>query len=766
MQWRSRPFWLGLALIALPALIVVAVEVYQVVVNVPQLRRNQQLTAHSIEVITTARRLERAIQDAERGQRGFLITGDAAYLEPYETGIKEVSASFAGLKALTVDNSEQQLRWPILERQINIKLDELKRTIDARRNVGFDAARQIVETNVGVEAMRAINQILDAAEATESIRLQSRQALGDETETGTRTVSLIGGGIALVIIVTGVIILSRNFGRIVKSEQARRESEERLRLMISGIVDYAIFMLDLEGRVVFWNRGAERMKGYTAEEIIGRHFSCFYTSEDTEAEVPSRLLQEAARDGRASREGWRIRKDGSRFWANVLLTAIRDDEGVLRGFAKLTRDMTEQKKADSTIAQEREAREQAEDILRQAQKMDVLGQLTGGIAHDFNNMLGVIVGSLEVLQRRLQTDDPKIMDPIRSAWQAADRSAALTHGLLAFSRQQPLEPKSIDLNKLVAGMSGLLNRTLGENIEIETVLAAGLWTIAADINQLENALMNLAVNARDAMPKGGKLTIETGNTYLDEAYAWAHTEVTPGQYVMIAVTDTGTGMSEATIERAFEPFFTTKEPGQGTGLGLSQIFGFIKQSAGHVKIYSEPGEGTTVKLYLPRAPGGEIHAREQAAAPPPATQPRSETILIVEDNDLLLESVSTMLQEQGYCVLAARTGVAALQLLDAEKEVDLLFTDVGLPGGINGQQLANEARRRHPDLIVLFTTGYTQNAIIHQGRLDPGVEFIGKPFTYAALVDRIQRLLDAEPAKQSTSEDTSRTQRIRSAKAS
>jgi PAS domain S-box-containing protein len=746
-QWRSRPFWFGLALIALPALVVVGVEVYQVTVNVPEFRRSQQLVAHTIEVITTAQTLERAIQDAERGQHGFLITGNAAYLEPYETGVKEASASFSKLKALTVDNPEQPSRWPILEQQINIKLDELKRTVDARRDVGFDAARRIVETNVGADAMRAIDQIIDGVEAAENSLLKNRQALGNEAEDRTRIVSLIGAGIALIIIITGGVILSGYFGRILKSEQARRESEERLRLMISGIVDYSIFMLDPEGRVVFWNRGAERMKGYTADEIIGRHFSCFYTSEDMEADAPSRLLHAAARDGHASAEGWRIRKDESRFWANVLITAIRDDKGVLRGFAKLTRDMTAQKKAEVAIAQEREERERAEGILRQAQKMDVIGQLTGGIAHDFNNMLGVIVGSLEILQRRLHTDDPKILDPIRSASRAADRSATLTHGLLAFSRQQPLEPKPIDANKLVTGMSGLLNRTLGENIEIEAVLAAGLWTIVADINQLENGLMNLAVNARDAMPQGGKLTIETGNTYLDEVYARAHAEVTPGQYVMIAVTDNGLGMSEATIEKAFEPFFTTKELGRGTGLGLSQVFGFIKQSAGHIKIYSELGEGTTVKLYLPRAAGFDTYAREQAAAPRLAAQPRPETILIVEDNDLLLESVSTMLEEQGYRVLAARTGTVALQLLDSEKEVHLLFTDIGLPGGMNGRQLADEARRRHPDLIVLFTTGYTQNAIIHQGRLDPGVEFIGKPFTYAALVGRIQRLLDPEVAQ-------------------
>jgi CheY-like chemotaxis protein len=358
----------------------------------------------------------------------------------------------------------------------------------------------------------------------------------------------------------------------------------------------------------------------------------------------------------------------------------------------------------------------------------------------------VIIGNLEILERRLQTDDKKILDPIRSASLAAERSATLTQGLLAFSRQQPLEPGPIDVNRLVGGMSALLNRTLGENIEIETVLAAGLWVVSADINQLENALMNLAINARDAMPNGGKLTIETANTYLDETYASEHAEVTPGQYVMTAVTDTGIGMSEQMIEKAFEPFFTTKEPGRGTGLGLSQVYGFVKQSTGHIKIYSELGEGTTVKLYLPRAAGADVYALGQISAPQVRAQQRSETILVVEDNDLLLASVSTMLREHGYQVLTATSGSAALKLLESEKDARLLFTDVGLPGGLDGRQLADEARRRRPDLIVLFTTGYTRNAIIHQGRLDPGVEFIGKPFTYAALVAKLQRLLDPEAA--------------------
>ena len=378
--------------------------------------------------------------------------------------------------------------------------------------------------------------------------------------------------------------------------------------------------------------------------------------------------------------------------------------------------------------------------------MEVLGQLTGGIAHDFNNMLAVVTGSLEILQLRLQSDDPNIRDPIRMAMEGADRSAALTQRLLAFSRRQPLEPKPIDANKLVSGMSNLLHRALGEGISIETVLSAGLWTVFADVNQLESALLNLAVNARDAMPNGGKLTIETANAYLDEAYAAAHIEVTEGQYVMLAVTDTGVGMSEETIEKVFEPFFTTKAAGHGTGLGLSQVYGFVKQSEGHAKIYSELSEGTTLKLYLPRFANDNTDTRDPGRSEPASASERSETILLVEDNELLLASTTEMLQRHGYRVLTAADGSTALHTLEVEKDIQLLFTDVGLPGGLNGRQLADAARQLRPDLKVLFTTGYTRNAIIHQGRLDPGVELIAKPFTYAALLAKIRRVMGEEVA--------------------
>jgi CheY-like chemotaxis protein len=330
------------------------------------------------------------------------------------------------------------------------------------------------------------------------------------------------------------------------------------------------------------------------------------------------------------------------------------------------------------------------------------------------------------------------------ALKAVDRAATLTHRLLAFSRRQPLEPKAIDANRLVADMSELLRRTLGETINLETVLAGGLWRVEADPNQLETSLINLAVNARDAMPKGGRLTIETGNSYLDEAYVAKLVEpVPPGQYVMIAVSDTGTGMDPVTLERAFEPFFTTKEVGRGTGLGLSQVYGFVLQSKGYVRIYSELGVGTVVKLYLPRRTGAEVAT---GAAANPGTAPRAgrgETILVVEDHDDLRGYSTSALREMGYRVFEAPDAHAAMAVFDTDVQIDLLFTDVVLPGGMNGRELADAVATRRPDLKVLFTTGYTRNAIVHNGQLDQGIQLIGKPFTYSDLAAKVRAVLDS-----------------------
>ena len=519
------------------------------------------------------------------------------------------------------------------------------------------------------------------------------------------------------------------------AEARLRESEEQLRLLVQGVTDYALYMLDREGRVSSWNAGAERIKGYTRDEIVGHHFSRFYTEEERQAGVPTNGLQQAAFEGRWETEGWRVRKDGTRFWAHVVMDAIRNDAGELVGFAKITRDVTERKEAERELEAAREA-------LFQSQKMDAVGQLTGGVAHDFNNLLTVIIGGLDSIARSKPGDTARIRRALDTARHAADRAAGLTSRLLAFSRKQPLQPTPTQLNTLVHNMADLLYRTLGEQIELESVLSPRLWTIEVDQNQLESAVLNLAVNARDAMPAGGKLTIETQNTYLDSSYAEIDAEVRPGQYVVVCVSDTGSGMSKATLSRVFEPFFTTKELGRGTGLGLSMVYGFVKQSGGHVTIYSEEGHGTTVKLYFPRH-----YAEDESLGGDDAVEniypmaSDDEVVLVVEDNpDVRTYSVS-ILEELGYRVLQAPDAEAAMTLLHSDQRIDLLFSDVVLPGR-TGRMLADEAATVRPRLKVLFTTGYSRNAIVHHGRLDPGVRLLQKPFTFDQLATRVREVLD------------------------
>ena len=390
------------------------------------------------------------------------------------------------------------------------------------------------------------------------------------------------------------------------------------------------------------------------------------------------------------------------------------------------------------LRQEMNERQRAEAALRQSQKMEAVGRLTGGIAHDFNNMLAVIIGNLDILLRRYPEADPKMLRFVSGSQEAAKRAAALTHRLLAFSRLQPLDPKSADIGKSVTDMSDLLRRTLGETISIETVRAAGLWRAHVDIGQLETALVNLAVNARDAMPGGGKLTIETSNAYLDRTYANAQEEVVPGQYVVVAVTDTGTGMTPEVLDKVFEPFFTTKPVGLGTGLGLSQVHGFVKQSGGHVTIYSEVGHGTTIRLYLPRS---QADAEANIAEPPKraAHDRRDVTVLVVDDEKGVREFASEALVELGYDVLSADSLDQAMQVAGNSGPINILLTDVVMPGG-SGRQLADAIVRIKPEIRVIYMTGYTQNAIVHNGTLDAGTHLISKPFTIGQLGDELDAL--------------------------
>lgn len=465
-------------------------------------------------------------------------------------------------------------------------------------------------------------------------------------------------------------------------------------------------------------------------------------------DIPVILL--SARAGEQSRiEGMEAGADDylvKPFAARELIARVRANLELARVRAEATGALH---KLNASLAQQVEAevadRMKVEEALRQAQKMEAIGHLTGGVAHDFNNLLQVVIGNLDRLKRRMDSSATpsrsEVIRAVEGAMRGAERAARLTQRLLAFSRRQPLEPRAVDVNRLVTGMFELLRRTLGESIAIETVLGSGLRRIFADPGELENAVLNLAVNARDAMPGGGKLTIESANADLDEAYAAEQQEVHPGQYVMLAISDTGTGMTEEVIALAFDPFFTTKEVGQGTGLGLSQVYGFVKQSNGHVKIDSEPGEGTTVRIYLPRLAGEAVVAAESPASSMPAGD-GSEIVLLVEDDKAVREVSAGMLRELNYAVIQAGDAREALQILEVVPNVSLLFTDVGLPAGVNGRQLAEEALSLRPDLRVLFTTGYARNAIVHHGRLDPGIDLISKPYTAAALATKIRELLD------------------------
>ncbi|WP_082483319.1 PAS domain-containing hybrid sensor histidine kinase/response regulator [Rubellimicrobium mesophilum] len=546
-----------------------------------------------------------------------------------------------------------------------------------------------------------------------------------------------------------------------KAVEARAlESESRLRAVLEAVPVGLVFA-DARGWITGGNARVEGILGHSilhsrGVEDYGRWISFHPDGRQVEGrEYP--LARALAGEERPELEVSYQRGDGRRAWVRFIASAVRDADGAVTGGVVASLDMDRERRAEEELRHLNETlerrvaeaiaeRERAEEALRQAQKMEAVGQLTGGIAHDFNNMLAAVMGSLDLLGRRIGEEDARARRYVGAAMEGARRAATLTQRLLAFSRQQPLRPEPIDANRLVQGMSDLLRRSLGAGVKLETVLAGGLWRTSADPNQLENVILNLALNARDAMPEGGRLTIETVNAHLDSRYSARHLGVPAGQYVQIAVTDTGHGMTPEVMARAFDPFYTTKPVGQGTGLGLSQVYGFVRQSGGHVKLYSEPGQGTTVKIYLPRLPGP--HPEE-----PPGERREDlplgeaqEVVLVVEDEAVVRQFTVDALGELGYRVLAAESAGAALRLLDAHPEVQLLFTDVVMPD-MDGRRLADEALRRRPDLRVLFTTGYSRNAVVHNGVLDPGVHLIGKPFTVEALAAKLREVLDGMPAQ-------------------
>ena len=509
------------------------------------------------------------------------------------------------------------------------------------------------------------------------------------------------------------------------AQETLLESEQLARGIIDTALD-AFVQIDESGSILNWNSQAEKIFGWPRSEVLGKNLGELIIP-DVHRAAHTSGLQRFLRTGESHILGSRLeiearRRDGKEIRVELSVTALRRRDGfVFNGFV---RDLT-----DKIAAEER---------IRQAEKMEAVGQLTGGIAHDFNNILTVITGTIEILADAV-ADEPQLAAITRMIDEAAARGADLTQHLLAFARKQPLRPRETDLNALVIETASLLRPTLGEQIEIESIFADEACYATVDPNQLATAILNLAINARDAMPEGGKLTLETGSAYLDENYASLHADVQPGRYTLIAVSDTGTGIPAGILDKVFDPFFTSKGPGKGTGLGLSMVYGFVKQSAGHIKIYSEEGHGTTIKMYLPPGTGASLVSE---AAPTPAIQGGHETILVVEDDRLVRDYVLTQLHSLGYATLEAANGAEAVAIVEAGGAFDLLFTDVIMPGAMNGRQLADEIARQRPGLKVLFTSGYTENAIIHHGRLDSGVLLLAKPYRKSDLAAMIRKALE------------------------
>lgn len=612
-RWQSLPLFIGFAVLAL----IVGTRA----VLVESQRANRAAARETIEYQELLSGLLSLAQDAESGQRGYLLTGEKSYLEPYRKAVEAIPGQLARIDTMTASDDQLAPQVSHIKDALAQKQAELSETIALYDKGDAAKALEMVRSGQGKAAMDEIRASMDTIRRIGAAAVAERDEHTDQVETWLRIGSLAA---LLAIFLLGTFTI--------------RESRRRYR------------------------------------------------------EV-----------------------------------AVAQDE--------LTRK-------NVALGNEIQTREKAESQIRQMQKMEAVGQLTGGIAHDFNNMLAVIISAMNLAQRKLERGEHDIAKFIEAAVDAANRAANLTARLLAFSRQQPLAPQIVDTNRLLTGMSDLLRRALGETIRIETVLAGGLWKTHADPSQIENAILNLAVNARDAMGDDGKLTIETANSHLDDSYAATHAEVKAGQYVMVAVSDTGSGMAPDTMAKAFEPFFTTKPVNKGTGLGLSQVYGFVKQSGGHVKIYSEPGEGTTIKIYLPRFFGQEEVAVPAGRGDNPMAQV-TETILVVEDDARVRASTTDALRELGYTVIHVGSGQEALQALAENPDIALLFTDIVMPV-MNGRKLAEEAVARMPQLKVIFTTGFTRNAVVHNGVLDHDVHFLAKPFTIEQLAAKLRDVLDTK----------------------
>ncbi len=686
-------------------------------------RSSRHWSQHSYAVLGALQDLGIAVRDAETGQRGFLLTGNEEYLAPYQSALGRLGFLEGELQRLTADNPAIQDELRALAPLVSRKLEELGQTVELRRRDGLDGAMPMVRTDAGRLLMTRIEESVAAIRAREQALLDVRLAESDGRGLMVRWLLAAGTALSAALLLWAARLLNGAWRRSSEAEGRQRVLALQLRTSLDSL-SQGVAVFGPSHGLRHWNDCFAALLGLP-RALVRQGTPYAALAEHTAAEAATEFLETEAQIRHGHRRPdspvvfERTRSDGRHL--EIRRTALPDG-----GFVLTITDMTR--------------RAQAEAVLRESQKMQAIGQLTGGIAHDFNNLLTVILGNLEFAAARL-ANEPALQARIGRATWAAQRGATLTGQLLSFARRQPLAPRPIDLAGAMPELVPLLRRTLGEHIEIRYVETAGLWPALADAAQLESAVLNLALNARDAMPGGGRLTIELANKVIDEDYARAHAEVAAGDYAMLAVSDTGCGMTPEVAARVFEPFFTTKPEGSGTGLGLAMVFGFVKQSGGHVKIYSEPGEGTTVRLYLPRPAGGAMPA--QAAARAPVELPRgSASVLVVEDDAAVREIACAILGDLGYRVLEAADGEEALRVFGANAAtVDLLLTDVVLPGPLRGRDVAERVVAVRPEVRVLFMSGYTENSIVHHGRLDEGVQLIGKPFRREQLARKVAEVL-------------------------
>ncbi|MEI9994833.1 MAG: CHASE3 domain-containing protein [Rhizomicrobium sp.] len=707
--------WLLLA--AVPLFLVLAGAVYLAIAFARDERDEQAWVVHTYQVMDSLHALLSDASDAETGQRGYLLTHKQSFLTPYRAAEARIDRDLGTFTTLTRDNPVQQKRAVALRGLMEGRLKILDKGIAAGALATPVPEPLMSLLEQGKAVMDTLRLVVGAGMDEERRLLVQRVASRRAVERSEITSAVLAVILALIVLLGAAGLLVRNNARLAVSEAIRRRQAAILQATLDNIRD-GILVFDEKDRVAAFNNVFFRLMDFPERlAAIGATLDAFKNF-----------------DAGRSRRGF----------GEVAITPA--GESRYERFARAERDLDVYRASVPgtgflVAAADVSARVRAEATLRQAQKMEAVGHLTGGVAHDFNNLLQIISANLDLAVADARAN-PKTAERLQNAISAVERGSRLTGQLLAFARRQALDPRSTNLGRLLHDMTDLLRRTLGERIEVESIVSGGLWNTLVDPSQVENAVLNLAINARDAMPEGGKLTIELANAYLDDTYAAQHAEVTAGQYVMLGVSDTGTGMPPEVVARVFDPFFTTKPEGKGTGLGLSQVYGFVKQSGGHVKVYSEPGQGTTVKIYLPRT------RKPQEGLDPVATlaaEGGNETILVVEDDAGVRAAVVDILGDLGYSVLKAESAEQGLAVISSGARIDLLFTDVVMPGSMNTRDFARRAQELRPGLKVLYTSGYTQNAIVHNGRLDDDAFLLSKPYRKDDLARKLRSLLDGTP---------------------